>query len=531
MASEFLRSRQQGTSQQASGPNPASRWVNVPGENTTNSQSARKLFEEIASHHELFYRGGAVVELVNEGNAHSIAILKPTAAQSRFERYVTFKKKGKSGDVNTPINRALAEMYLNSSECRELLPKLNGIIRFPLVVETGSNLRLLEKGYDAETGFFVDNFKAPITDMTLQQAVEFLTRLIEEFDFLTPGDHSRAIASLITPALKLSGLIGGPVPADVAEANASQSGKTYRQKMVAAIYNQRPAVVTKRDGGVGGLDETLFEHLVAGRVFIQFDNIRGKLNSQTLESFLTAEGAFPARIPYHGAINIDPAKHFIFISSNGFEATRDLTNRSSIIRIKKRENYHYRTHEGKDTLQMVFEWQEVWYGAVLKVIEHWHEQGKPRTDETRHDFREWCQVLDWIVRNVFSAAPLMGDHEAAKERAASPHLTFLRQLAIAVNEAHQLHQSMSATQLANLCVESEIEIPGLAPDSQHDVEAGKRQVGLVLGRIFGEASVKQVDEFTVTKTEETATTDAGNPQTLKRYSFAVVNPAPVATRA
>jgi hypothetical protein len=42
---------------------------------------------------------------------------------------------------------------------------------------------------------------------------------------------------------------------------------------------------------------TFSDHLVKGRVFVQFDNVRGKLDSQYLESFLTAEGTFPARIP------------------------------------------------------------------------------------------------------------------------------------------------------------------------------------------------------------------------------------------
>jgi hypothetical protein len=42
------------------------------------------------------------------------------------------------------------------------------------------------------------------------------------------------------------GFINGPVPVDVAAAkNASQSGKTYGQKMVAALSNQTIVVVTK----------------------------------------------------------------------------------------------------------------------------------------------------------------------------------------------------------------------------------------------------------------------------------------------
>ncbi len=522
---EFLRSqgREPAPAQQAK---PS---VLVPGGRITNSESAQSLFQAIAPRKELFYRGGTVVELVNDGNGYSIELLKPSAAQSRFEKYVEFNRAGRTiNDVirRTTISKAQAEMYLNSAECRELLPKLNGILRFPPVVEQGSDLRLLENGYDEATGFFVETVHEPEL-MTLGKAVEFINGLLDGFDFLTPGDRSRAIASMLTPALKLSGLITGSIPVDVAEADASQSGKTYRQKMVAALYNHNLAVVTKKGAGVGGMEETFSEHLVKGRTFIQFDNVRGKLDSQYLESFLTSDKNFSARVPYSSNISIDPSKFIVFISSNGFEATKDLTNRASIIRIKKREGHQFRSYNGKGDLQMVFELQHVWYGAVLTVINAWHEKGKPRTNETRHDFREWCQVLDWIVQNVFQAASLMDDHAQAKERAASPQLTFLRTLAIAVREDRRLNQALSATQLVNLCIEREIAIPGLSDDKQTDADAGKKQLGTIMAKLLGQKSELTVEGFCVEKTEEMGRTEGGNDQTLKKYTFTLAQQATV----
>src|ERR1035441_1011873 len=120
------------------------------------------------------------------------------------------------------------------------------------------------------------------------------------------------------------------------------------------------------------MEETFSDHLVKSRTFIQFDNVRGKLDSQFFESFFTAGTGYPARPYGHAPMMIDPAKFIIFISSNGFEATRDLTNRASIIRIKKREGHHFRLQDGKNDLQMIFELQHVWYGAVLVVIKEWH---------------------------------------------------------------------------------------------------------------------------------------------------------------
>ena len=57
-------------------------------------------------------------------------------------------------------------------------------------------------------------------------------------------------------------------------ADARQAGKTYRQKLLAAVYNQNLPVVTKKAGGVGSMEETFSDHLVKGKVSIQFDNVR-----------------------------------------------------------------------------------------------------------------------------------------------------------------------------------------------------------------------------------------------------------------
>ena len=500
--------------------------ITIPGGSVTITESAEALFTAIAPRRQLFYRGGAVVELVSEGEGYTVQVLDAVAAQSRFEKYVRFFKNAKVGDrympTQTTISETTAKQYLKSEACRNLLPKLNGVLHCPLLVERDGRLHRVEQGYDDTTGFFVATAQRPET-VQVGEAVELLSGLLNDFDFVTPGDRSRAIASLLTPALKLGGLITASVPVDVAEANASQSGKTYRQRMVAALYNQKPAVVTKRGGGVGSMEETFSDHPVKGRVFVQFDNVRGKLDSQYLESFLTAEGTFPARIPYHGTITVDPSKFILFISSNGFEATKDLTNRASIIRIRKRENFQFRTLEGKDLVQLIFLWQPLLMGSVFAVVQEWHRQGKPKTNETRHDFREWVQVLDWILRNIFHAAPLMDGHDASKQRAANPNLSFLRVVAIKLNEQNKLNQAISASDIAGVCLQEDIEIPGLGAESR-TVEQGPQQIGKIMGGLFKDAAEVLFDEFMVARQQETGRNEAGNIQTLNRYTFSLVNP-------
>jgi hypothetical protein len=502
----------------------------VPHDGYKVSASAESLFEAVAQSQRIFYRGGAVVELVNDENEYISQPLIPAAAVTRFEKYVTFEKPGSGGGASTLTNitEQTAKLYLKSEAAQTCLPKLNGIVHCPMLVEKDGRLIEVKQGYNADTGLFVTSAKLP-ESVSLETAVNLLTRILDDFDFVTPGDRSRAIASMITPALKLGGFIKGPVPVDVAEANASQSGKTYRQKMIAAIYNQKLAVVTKKTGGgVGGLEESFCEHLIKARVFIQFDNVRGKLDSQFLESFLTADGSFLARVPNLGSMNVDPSKFILFISSNGFETTKDLANRASIIGIRKRIDYQFERPQGMDLLEFISRIQTVLIGSVFAVIREWHGKGKPKTSDTRHDFREWCQTLDWIVQHIFHAAPLMDGHDGAKLRAANPSLTFLRALAIKLNERRAIAQALSAGDISQFCLEEDVEIPGARLEEQ-TVEQGPQQIGKIMKPLFKDGGEVSVGEFKVVRTGQQQISDKGNQFEAYRYTFSLTTPVPPST--
>ena len=113
----------------------------------------------------------------------------------------------------------------------------------------------------------------------------------------------------------------------------------------------------------------------------------------------------------------------------------------------------------------------------------------------------------------------------SKKQAANPNLSFLRVVAIKLNEQNKLNQAISATDIADLCLEQDIEIPGLPADNQ-TVEEGRKQIGRMMGRLFGEATELDFDEFRVVKQEERGTTIAGHTQTLNRYTFSMATSTP-----
>ncbi len=490
----------------------------LPSQAVTISESARAIFTRIEPTRSLFWRGGALVECVEADGITSLAPVKPDGFRSRVERVGPLMAWRSDRDGEPTLSPAImsadtAKAIMATVEAREILPPIASVLRCPFMIETSTGeVAILGGGYHPENGgTFVMQGDIP-PRVPIDEAVKSLHWLIEEVDFQSPGDKARALAGFITPALRMGGFLTKPIPIDVAEADQSQSGKGYRHTLVSSLYNEQPYIVTARAGGVGSFDESLAQALIAGRPFICLDNLRGKLNSQTLESLLTAPGSFPARVPHHGEILIDPKVFILQLSSNGMESTVDLAYRSSISRIRKRPGFNYR-----DTLGELQARQPYFLGCVFSVIAEWISFGKPRTKDYRHDFREWCQILDWICREILGCGPLMDGHESAQQRVANPGLSWLRLVALALESDGRLGESLIASELVELSGVHGIEIPG---DPKGDGESIK-QVGRLCARIFKESGIVEIDGFSVTR--KIVDQDRGDGRGLmesKRYVFA-----------
>ena len=518
--------------------------VFIPGGATSITQSADELYRHIAPTRQLFLRDGHVCQVGEKEGMLRLELLKPAAACSRFEDFVNFARRTKKKDGTTEtgpdvISKETAEKYLEAKS-RYQLPVIEGLLSCPLITERGGDIHVVRSGYDPVTKLLITKNVA-LPELVSEEAVEFLTGILDDFQFQTPGDYSRAIASLITPALKFGGFIKGTIPADAAEADQSQAGKSYRQQMIAAIYNDTCALVTKPETqGVGGLEETFSTALVEGRPFIQFDNIRGKFSLQALEAFITATGTFPARPAYSKSIQIDPSKFMILISSNGYQTTVDLARRSSIIRILKRPGFAFRTWTTPDgdeagMLEFIQHHQPLLLASVFAIIREWHRLGKQRTKDTRHDRREWCQILDWIVQNIFHLSPLMDGHQAAQERVANPDHTFLRQLALALSKCHKMNIALQPKEMFEVCEQEGLYIPGVANERRHEEAHANPAIGKLMKRVFGDSDSVEVDLYTITRAKQKVVVEATHSYPACFYTFTLtegeepqqpVNPAP-----
>lgn len=484
----------------------------VPAGGIGYADSAGIIFPVIAASKTMFMRGNTIHEIGRaKGEGDYLVPLTPERFCNLVEGYgYTVKRREvdeKKGlyiwrKVTFPLSSA--KILLTSPVASAELPPIQQISACPVITPGGE---VLGYGYHDHCGgtYVTGGAMPPI--MPLPAAVNALLGLLADFNFVTPSDKARAMACIISPAMKMGGLIVEDFPMDMAEADQSQSGKTYRQKIVVRIYNEVASAVTSARGGVGSLDEAISAALIKGRPFITLDNYRGLLDSTILEQAIRGHSRVNCR-----ALRISAeveTRPFIWqLSTNGAELTRDMANRSIITRIRKHEpGYKFSQYPEGDLLEHVTANQSFYLGAVFTVIREWQKAGCPRTDDNRHDFKGWCQVMDWIVQNVMGLAPLLDGHEAQQSRTANPQLQWLRDVAMAARSTRFMGVQISTAQLVNIADDAGIDFPG-NPNSK---DAAPLRAGKILGKLFTDSGGKSVtvDGFTIDREMRIVYSDRG----------------------
>jgi hypothetical protein len=217
---------------------------------------------------------------------------------------------------------------------------------------------------------------------------------------------------------------------------------------------------------------------------------------------------------------VTPERFVFQLTSNGFESTRDLANRSCITRIRKRRGFSFRSYPEGNLLEHVAANQPRYLGAIYCVISQWLAHGRQATDDIRGEgrFRRWAQIMDWIVQEFFDLPALMDGHEAAQERAANPALNWLRQVCLAAEAEARLDELLTASDIAEICAAHSLEIPGVSSDAL-DSKVLLR-IGQIMGKAFKNSQIVDCDGFEIVKTEVSQYNEERRRDvTLKKYAI------------
>jgi hypothetical protein len=447
------------------------------------------------------------------------------------------EKTVKTCDVNCRSGEA-ASLLAGRDEMFRFSRPLRLLSASPILVEReGEPVVLTGPRYYPDVGgvYVFADFVPP--EMTLEEAKNLLLDLYLDYAFVLDGDRSRAVAQTLSPALKLGNLLDTDYPFDISLADQYQAGKTHRMKLIAAVYGEKPYTITKTSGGVGSFDEKVSAALLSAKLFVLVDNARGDVDSQILESILRGSGAVDVRVPYRGGFQVSTRRCLWQLTSNAANFTKDLAARSLIVSNRKQPpgyelNYKSSLGWGDAVLANLARQQPKYLGAVFAVVKEWIRRGKPRTDETRHAFRDWVQSLDYIVQEILGLAPLLEGQQTARQILSDPAYGWLRAVALKVEEMGRLGETLQAGDLGDLCDEEDITIPGLRESKANLLtqrEARNRQVGKNLKKIFDEVPLVKnppagvmglrcldLETFEIERREERA---VGETKPSRKYRF------------
>jgi hypothetical protein len=283
---------------------------------------------------------------------------------------------------------------------------------------------------------------------------------------------------------------------NVIEANDSQTGKGFLSTLGRAIYDEAGYTLAKREDGVGSFDESLGRAIASGSPFVVMDNLRARMASEYFEMIITVpNGIAPMRLPYRAEFDADINRVSFHATSNGFETTVDMGNRSMVTRLlKKPPGFKFKAFDEGDVLKHLQAKQAFYLGCVFSVVRVWFAQGKPRLP-TNHSFIEWVGTLDWIVQKIFNLPPLMEGHSGAVERMTNPSLTWLRAMMLLVLKHKRGGEELSAAALSTIAEEEGIGIPGVIQGA--DDQKRLLQIGIVMKRCFGDGDSVLIDAYEV----------------------------------
>ena len=371
-------------------------------------------------------------------------------SQEFFVGYKTkMSRDGDKYEVLRDMTEAIAKNTLSSHEFVRQMPMIHRIYPSPVpVINDAGSLVLCTPGFDSSTGTYVfpgniqpqplppgrTALTGPVgsddyfdDSVTLDEAFWFLHDLHRHFPFADwsepvypeDGDHRlrfdedghlipfRMARSLAVQVGAMLGLFAANcVPREASKmgfiynANSQRSGKSLLAKLATApVYGTFKAQPWRED------DESMIKILdsetLAASPYICFDNIRGLLQSQPLEGFMTAPtwtGRYLGRSEMFTAEN----NAVVIFTGNNVNAGTDIQHRTLWTNLFVEEaDVQSRTIAGpviNDVWLSKPENRRAILSALWSIVRHWDHAGRPlATGKVRLGFEDHGQIIGGMV--------------------------------------------------------------------------------------------------------------------------------------
>lgn len=394
--------------------------VRLPGDNVPLSEFAKELGAHLRDKG-LYARGG--MPFIVEG-IECVPVC-PDRFRTWAEQYVstvTIRGKGESArQVTLTMTRDTSRSVLNATQFVGQLSRLEYVTptRVPVMNEEG-DLRLLEVGYDEQTGILVSESGEFDPELPLTEAIVFLNEeLLAEFPFARDGGRSQSVAIAAMLTVFARGMIDkrSQMPTFLYLGNSEGTGKTTLAKLAGVPAGDLTATSAPTDEAEWS--KTLLASVIAGKKMLLIDNVKGRLESAALEAFQTTP-TFEGRVLSQSKMFKGDADIVFLITGNNLEFSSDQRRRTLVVQlfseVLRSEDRHFRRI--LDEAEMGRLWPKI-MASLWALVREWDRAGRPMGSITNSSFPRWAPVFGGILEHAGYTNPClhaevegMGDTDA-----------------------------------------------------------------------------------------------------------------------
>jgi len=397
----------------------------------------------------VYARGGYVFTVDPSGKR--LEAVDPQWLRTWAEHEVSLYKRGpgQSGEairLRHSMSLDTAKALCASPQFLDALPEIRRFhpVRLPVMRE-GGTVELLPHGFDGETLTLTDvNGCRYPTELEPEAGKAILDDALGEFPFPDERSKAAAVAAMLT--VYAGGLLpeGAAVPCFVYFANAEGSGKTTLATLAGIPYGAitaKPAPTNEAEW-----QKRLLALTMSGQRLAILDNVRGHLNSPSLEAYLSAT-RYGDRILGVSKEFEGEADAVVLITGNRLTLTPDMRRRSIFVELFMPElRAEDRTFRRRLDAPAILDMQPDLLAALWALVRGWNEGGRPAGSRDNASFPRWAETIGGIVECAGYACP------ATPAELDDGGDTDTRDIA-ALGAAMEPDQRLTFTELVELCEE------------------------------------------------------------------------------
>jgi hypothetical protein len=397
---------------------------------------AKAVADQVKEENIFIRQDGQIVTLEMDGTTREMKPVRFVSWAGR--RCYFYKKKTEDGEpIREGMGLEQAGIVLEDELFRASLRPLRGVleVRFPAV--RGGELVLLPPGYDAEGKVYTLNSVKFEEDWTLEKANEYLGRFVGEFPW---GDDGRSkavwLASVLAPYVQQ--LCHGLPPMFCFLANAAGSGKTILAKMGPIIcYGIRAAGCVNFDKVGDKLAEQLNSYARMNKPTMIIDNVKGHLDSEALESWLTTP-AWEFRMFHQQHLETALKNTVTYLTGNECTLSDDLIRRALMVDLFTEDENDARftkrtTEEISDGYLANPKTRGDCLSALWALVRNWWENGCTKAPTPFPSYHEWGCTVGGIVHAAGWGDPLVKASLSAGGDSSRTEFISLLEAAVAAN--------------------------------------------------------------------------------------------------